>query len=152
MGCRLGQAYEQDLRDRVLAAAGAAHAVAARLGVSPSYVVKERARQRDRGDTTPGRQCNHVPARLARLHDVLRARVATHADTTLAELRRWVLAEHGVPVSHQVMWKTLRELGLTLKKSQHAAEQDRPDVAEARATGRAAQPNIEPDRLVLIDG
>ena len=93
MGWRLGQAYGQDLRDRVLAAAGAVRAVAARFGVSPSYVVKVRARARDHGDTMPGRQCNHVPARLAGLHDVLRARVATQGDATLAELCGWLRAQ-----------------------------------------------------------
>ena len=41
MGCRRGQAYSQDLRDRVLAAAGEPiRSVAARLAVSPSYVSK----------------------------------------------------------------------------------------------------------------
>ncbi len=65
----------------------------------------------------PGLQRNHVPARLGGLHDVLRARAATHADGRLAELRAWVAAEHGVLVSHQVMWRTLRQLDLTLKES-----------------------------------
>lgn len=118
MGWRLGQAYGQDLRDRVLAMSGAPiREVAARFGVSPSYVSKARARQRDLCDATPGLQRNHVPARLAGLHDALRARVAARADATLAELRAWAAAEHGVSVSHQVMWKTLRQVGLTLKKS-----------------------------------
>ena len=48
MAWRRGQALGQDLRDRVLADAGRpARAVAARFGVSVSYVVK--ARQRLRG-------------------------------------------------------------------------------------------------------
>jgi len=36
-------------------------------------------------------------------------------------------------------------------KSQHAAEQHRPDVAEARAAWRASQPDIDASRLVFID-
>jgi len=32
-------------------------------------------------------------------------------------LRAWVTQEHGVSVSHAVMWETLGRLGLTLKKS-----------------------------------
>ncbi len=53
MGWRLGQAYGQDLRDWVLAMSGASICeVAARFGVSPSYVSKARARQRDLCDAT----------------------------------------------------------------------------------------------------
>ena len=37
------------------------------------------------------------------------------------------------------------------KKSQHAAEQHRPDVAEARAAWRASQLDIDANRLVFID-
>lgn len=37
------------------------------------------------------------------------------------------------------------------KKSQRAAEQDRPDVAAARAEWRANQAELDPERLVFID-
>ena len=37
------------------------------------------------------------------------------------------------------------------KKSLHASEQDRPDVAEARETWKASQASLDPDRLVFID-
>src|SRR5271168_513934 len=37
------------------------------------------------------------------------------------------------------------------KKSVRAAEQDRPDVAAARATWVDNQPKLDPDRLVFID-
>jgi transposase len=118
MAWRRGQAYGQDLRERVLGAAGLSlRAAAARFAVSPSYVAKVRARLRDTGEATPGPQRNHVPPRLAPLADALRARVASGSDATLAELRAWALAEHGVRVSQPVMWKALARLGLTLKKN-----------------------------------
>ena len=41
--------------------------------------------------------------------------------------------------------------GSALKKTAHAAEQDRPDVAEARATWRERQKEFDPARLVFID-
>ena len=51
MAWRRGRALGQDLRDRVLADAGRpARAVAARFGVSVSYVVKARQRLRDVGE------------------------------------------------------------------------------------------------------
>ena len=37
------------------------------------------------------------------------------------------------------------------KKSLHAAEQDRPDVAKARTEWRAKQPTLNPAKLVFID-
>ena len=121
MAWRRGQAYGQDLRERVLGAAGLSlRAAAARFAVSPSYVSKVRARLRETGEATPGPQRNHVPPRLAPLADALRARVASGSDATLAELRAWVLAEHGVRVSQPVMWKALARLGLTLKKTRPA--------------------------------
>ena len=51
------------------------------------------------------------------MHDALRARVAAEADRTVAELRAWAAGEHGVRVSHPVLWKALARLGLTLTKS-----------------------------------
>ena len=118
MAWRRGRAYGQDLRDRVAAAVDLSlRTAAARFAVSPSYLSKVRARLRKTGDTAPGPQRNHVPPRLAPLADALRARVASGSDATLAELRAWALAEHGVRVSQPVMWKTLARLGLTLKKT-----------------------------------
>lgn len=38
-----------------------------------------------------------------------------------------------------------------LKKILHAAEQERPDIAAARAAWQAAQPDLDPGRLVFID-
>ena len=37
------------------------------------------------------------------------------------------------------------------KKSLHASEQDRPDVAEGRATWKANQSGLNPDKLIFID-
>lgn len=103
MSWRRGQAYGQDLRDRVLAATDLPlRRAAVRFAVSPSFVAKARARLRATGQATPGSQHNLVPPRLLPLHDALRA---------------WVAAEHGVRVSHPVMWKALARMGLTLKKS-----------------------------------
>src|SRR5690242_13878199 len=118
MSRRRGQPYGSDLRDRVLAATGETiRAVAARCSVSPSYVSKVRARLRETGEATAGPQHNHVRPRLEPHYEVLRARVAEQTDATIAELRAWMAREHGVAVSHPVMWETLRRLGLTLKKS-----------------------------------
>ena len=114
MGWRRGRALGQDLRDRVLADAGRpARAVAARFGVSASYVAKARARLRDTGDARPGAQRDRVAPRLAPHHAAIRAEVAKRPSATVAELRFWLAAAHGAMVGHAAMWRTLDRLGLT---------------------------------------
>ena len=138
MSRRRGQPYGSDLRDRVLAATGETiRAVAARFSVSPSYVSKVRARLRETGEATPGPQHNHVRPRLEPYYDVLCARVAEQTDATIAELRAWMSRQHGVAVSHPVMWGTLRRLGLTLKKSGSA-----PPSRIGRTLPRRAPPGV----------
>ena len=67
-----------------------------------------------------GAQHNHIRPRLEPIYDDLRERVAIEPDATIAELRAWAAREHGIVVSHPVMWNALDRLGLTLKKSAYA--------------------------------
>jgi transposase len=118
MAWRRGQALGQDLRDRVLADTGSpARAVAARFGVSVSYVVKARQRLRDTGEAHPRPQRNQVAPRLASHSEAIRAEVARRPSATLGELRAWLASTHGAVVGHAAMWRTLDRLGLTRKKS-----------------------------------
>jgi transposase len=117
MAWRRGQAYSQDLRDRVLKAEGSNSEVAARFDVSQSYVSRVRSRQRQLGRETAGEQRNHVAPRLASVEQALAERVAAANDLTLKQLVQWVDEEHGIHTSIAAMWTTLRRLGLTLKKS-----------------------------------
>ncbi len=118
MAWRRGQAYGQDLRDRVLACRDLTLVQAAtRFGVSPSYVSKVRARLRELGDPAPGPQHGHVPLRLAGVTKDLAAQIHRFPDATLDELRLWLSQTHKVSVSYSVMWKVVARLGLTYKKS-----------------------------------
>ena len=115
---RRGQAYSQDLRERVLAADDlSARQAADRFGVSVSYVIKARQRRDRHGLLRPGPQRSSTPRKIGEHHDALAAHVREHQDATLAELCAWIAAEFGVSVSLGTMWTTLRRLGLTLKKS-----------------------------------
>lgn len=111
-----GQAYGQDLRDRVLAAKGSIREVAERFAVSESYVARARSKRRRLGEDYAGVQCGHVPLRLAGLGPALASEVALAPDQTLAQLCVWVQREHDVRVGVTTMWKTLGRLGLSLKK------------------------------------
>jgi transposase len=116
MAWRRGQAYSQDLRDRILAAEGSARAVAAQFQVSVSYVVKARQRRERSGEITPGPQHSHTPRKLAGLHAAIASFAAEHADTTIEEFRAWLQAKHATYASTGLMWNTLDRLGLTFKK------------------------------------
>ena len=120
MSWRKGQAYAQDLRDRVLAMPGVLREVAQRFGVSQSYVCRARARRNKLGQTSPGAQHNHRPLRLAALEPALRAQVASVPAQTLRDLCQWVRATHSIEVGTTTMHKTLGRFGLTLKKNHPA--------------------------------
>jgi transposase len=117
---RRGQAYSQDLRDRVLAAVdggAAAGEVAALFKVSVSYISKAMIRRRATGERTARPQRSHQAFKLAPFEAAIRAEVLRRSDATLEELRRWLAETHQVEVSLGAMHNTLRRLGLTLKKS-----------------------------------
>src|SRR6202008_3973178 len=85
--------------------------------------------------------------KLASYDEALRARVMSKSDATLAELQAWLLAEHNVKVSIGCLWKRLRQLGLTLKKS-HCA----PPSKIAPTSPRPAMNGVlNPEHLVFID-
>ncbi len=124
-----GQAYGQDLRDRVLEAEGTVHAVAERYAVSDSYVARARGKRRRLGEVCAGVQRNHVPPRLAGLESALAAQVAVAADQTLAQWCGWVRqrARRAGGSHHHVedAWPVGPE---PQKKTLHASEQERADV------------------------
>ena len=118
MAWRRGQTYSQDLRDRVLAANDlSARQAAARFGVSASYVIKVRQRRERIGSVAPRPQKPCQARKLVHLHGALQERVAQVPDATLAEHREWLAEVHGVVAGLTTIWKTLRQLKLTLKKS-----------------------------------
>ena len=118
MAWRRGQTYAQDLRDRVLALDNlSARAVAAHFTVSISYVIKARQRRTRTGAVTPRPQKPPMARKLVHLHEALRERVRQVPDATLAEHREWLAETHGVMAGLTTVWKTLAQLGLTLKKS-----------------------------------
>lgn len=120
MGWKSGRPYSQDLRERIIATVDGGMGVyetAPWFQVSVSYIYKVLARRRLTGETTARQQRCSVAPRLAAHEDALRARVASHPDATIAELRAWLLADHGVSASHGSVWSALDRLNLTHKKT-----------------------------------
>jgi len=142
MAWRRGQAYSQDLRERVLGAVGSARTVAARFGVSISYILKARQRQARTGETTTRALRSHVRRRLVDQHAAILSQVEAHQDATLDELRAWLKETHGVTVSMGLMWNTLARLGLTLKKRRCTRRSKPvPTLLKRGVNGASSNPN-----------
>jgi transposase len=140
----MGRAYSQDLRERVMAAVesgSGAYAVASIFRVSVSYIYKALGRRRSTGETSARPWAGGPKPKLAAHDEAVRARVLSEPDATLAELQAWLMAERGVKVSVACLWKSLRRLGLTLKKS-HCAPPSRivPMSLRRVRTGAKASP------------
>lgn len=109
------RAYSADLRSRVLAAILGGQppaAVAERFGVSASWARRVRQRHRDGGEVGP-RPRGRRPQALRTDADRLRAAIAADPDATLAGLK----ARLEPAVGLATLWRAIRRLGLTLKKS-----------------------------------
>ena len=120
MAWRSGQSYSEDLRGRVLAVVDGgmgAYEAASLLRVSVSYIYKALTRRRLTGEATAKPRLGRPGRKLAALDEVLRARVRAEPGVTLAELRLWLAAAHGISVSTGCLWTALDRLELTHKKS-----------------------------------
>ena len=111
--------YSLDLRKKVLEALEAessSNMVAARFGVSGSFVRKLRARVRETGE--PGAI---PPPGKARIVDskgeaIMRDLVDDRPDATLGKLASLFRRHGGRKISETTTWRTLRRMGLSLKK------------------------------------
>lgn len=112
------RAYSNDLRERVVAAMRSGEScrrVAARFGVAPSSVVKWTDRARRTGSVAPAKMGGYRRPILEPYRDWLLQQVRTRPHLTLRELQD-LLAEKGVIVSHDTVWRFLRGLGFSFKK------------------------------------
>ena len=148
-------AYSQDLRDRVIEAAGngtSARKAAARFEVGVSTAIKWLGRVRDSGERSARRPGRRPGSKLDPHRDFLLAAVEAEPDSTIGELQRRLLGERGVYASTGTIWTFLDRCDLTFKKkSAHAAEQNRPDVREEREDWFEGQLDLDPEKLVFVD-
>jgi transposase len=149
----MARAYSLDLRERVVAAVAAGEscrAVAATFKVSVASVVKWSQRFRATGSAAARRMGGTRSYALAGERDWLLRRLAEQPDVTLRALLA-ELTERGIKVSYYAVWHFFEHEGISFKKSLHASEQDRPDVARRRAQWKKYQGRLDPARLVFID-
>jgi transposase len=149
----MARPYSTDLRDRVVgsvASGRSCRATAALFGVSVASVVKWCQRWRATGSAAPSRMGGWRPLLLKSEREWLLARLAEQPDLTLRAVVA-ELAERGTPASYGAVWRFFAHEGVTFKKSLHASEQDRPDVALRRRRWKTYQGRLDPRRLVFID-
>ena len=149
----MARAYSLDLRERVVGAVvsgQSCRSVASTFGVSVASVVKWSQRFRSTGSAAAFKVGGRRPFALAGERRWLLARIAEEPDLTLRAIAA-ELAERGIQVSYFAVWHFFEHEGISFKKSLHASEQDRPDVARRRAQWKRYQGRLDPARLVFID-
>ena len=150
----MGKPYSDDLRERVVAAIESGDTreeVAELYNMALSTVGGFIKRKRETGSVSPDKFGGYKTFSLEPHTDLVKELVAEQPDRTLAELRDR-LAKEQVAVSQSAISRFLHHINLTFKKkSVHAAEQDRPDVAAARRALWKQQQTLDLKRLVFID-
>jgi transposase len=148
-------AYSTDLRSRVLAAGEAPAAAARRFAVGRSTAYRWTAAVRHEGRRTAKRMGGGPkPVITGDVETALLRLVQQSNHLTLAECRDRLAEATGVRVHLWTVGRALRRLKWTWKKRiLRAAEQDRADVAVARAAWWTAAGigGIAPERLVFVD-
>jgi len=112
------KAYSDDLRERVvdaMRANGNCRAIAELFGVAPSSVIKWTQRYNATGRVSPAKMGGYRPAQLPPHLDFIIEQIEATPHLTLHGLKD-KLAERGVKVSHDTVWRFLRAQGLSFKK------------------------------------
>ncbi len=141
-------AYAQDLRDRVLRACERGmktEQIADLFEVNSSWARRVKQRRRETGKTSPRPRggATVIKIDLERLAELVKQR----PDATIKELHALL----GADCVESAVCMALKRLGLSFKKTIHAAEQNRPDVARHRAAWKRLQPRVDAERLIFID-
>ena len=125
-------------------------ATAALFGVSVASVVKWSHRWRAGGSAAARPMGGRRPLRLTGS--------ARGCWRGLPKSRTWTLraveaelAERDTAASYGAVWRFFKHEGITLKKTLHASEQDRADIARRRIRWKTHQSRFDPRRLVFID-
>ena len=112
--------YPMELRERAVRfveAGESRHAVAARLGLSPSCVIKWMALYRKTGSVNPGKIGGHVPPKIRGEHrEWVLQQIEAGGDVTLQGLADG-LAGRGLKVDYRTMWNFVHREGKRFKKN-----------------------------------
>ena len=115
----MAKPYSIDLRTRVAAAVGngeTCRSIAERFGIAPSTVVKWSKRVRETGSPAPAKFGGYRTCTLEPHRAFILAQVDKVPHLTLHRLKD-LLAQRGILVSHDTVWRFLRSEGQSFKKN-----------------------------------
>ena len=138
----MGKPYSLELRERVVGAVLkeglSRNQAAARFGVGISTAINWVRRFQETGSVAAGRMGGHKPKAIRGEYEVFVRQRLSEGNFTLRGLVG-ELAERGLKVDYRSVWNFVHAEKLSTKKTVHASEQDRPDVARRRAQWRKYQ-------------
>lgn len=149
-------ALSMDLREKVMKAIRGGMSrrqAAARFDIGPATAVRWAKRVEITGEVAPAKMGGDRRSRRIEAHaDFILARIKETPDMTIMELRDKIRERHGVGFGYGTLWRFLARHRITRKKKTgHASEQDREDVASAREEWFEGQLDLDPEKLVFID-
>src|ERR1019366_3173796 len=144
----MAKGYSKDLRARAVAVAlvedGESRREAARvLGLGASTAIRWIERWATTGSVAALPGTGHSRSPLETHKRWLLDLVAAEPDLTLDEIRTRLACERKLKTGRSSVGRFYERHDITFKKTLHAAEQNRPDVAAARAELKAEQPSLK---------
>ena len=115
----MAKPYSDDLRRRVAAAIAGGESsrmIAERFDMAPSTVVKWAKRVRETGSPAPAKFGGHRKCSLDPHRELILGQINEVPHLTLHRLKD-LLAERGIAVSHDTVWRFLRREGRSFKKN-----------------------------------
>ena len=145
-----------DIREKVMKAITggmSCRQAAARFYIGPATAVRWAKRVETTGDVAPMKMGGDRRSRRIEAHaDFILGQIEAQPDVTIMELREKIRERHNVGFGYGTVWRFLERHGITRKKKTgHAAEQERDDVANARAAWFEGQLDLDPSKLVFLD-
>jgi len=154
----MSRSYSTDLRVRVIEAISGGlsrRRAAAHFGVGISTAVTWYRRYRETGEVAACKQGQPDGSKLDACEAFILTLVRERPDISLAEIAEHLAEKQAekqaVSVCPATVWYFLERRGISFKKTAHAAEQERPDVAARRQAWFDAQPDLDPEKLIFID-
>jgi len=149
-------ALSMDIREKVMKAivgGMSRRQAAARFDIGPATAVRWAKRVETSGSIAPSKMGGDRRSQRIEAHaDFIRAQIEEQPDLTIMELREKIRERHGVGFGYGTVWRFLARHNITRKKKTgHASEQERQDVAEAREEWFEGQLDLDPSKLVFID-
>ena len=149
-------ALSMDIREKVMKAIAGGMSrrqAATRFDIGPATAVRWAKRVETSGSVAPSKMGGDRRSQRIEAHsDFIRAQITEQPDLTIMELREKIRERHGVGFGYGTVWRFLARHRITRKKKTgHASEQEREDVAVAREAWFEGQLDLDPSKLLFID-